>query len=128
MNCRICGRNFVDKHGAKRQRCNSCNTKVRRIRTKLKAIALLGGKCCDCGFDKHPAPMQFHHLDESTKKFEIGMVANKAWSAIESEIRKCMLLCANCHAIRHSSRYNDNIIQETQGLKVRPCVIGSSPI
>lgn len=109
-NCKICKKPINQLQFRKRTRCNACNTKVRRLRTKLKAIALLGGKCKRCGFDKHPAALEFHHTDPTIKKFEIGMVANKSWESIKEEILKCELLCANCHRIEHSVRFEKDFI------------------
>jgi predicted HNH restriction endonuclease len=88
----------------RRKRCGSCNTKIRRIRNKARAIEYLGGACTVCGYDKHPSALQFHHRDPTTKSFTIGNVANRAWKIIEAELDKCDLICANCHAILHSDR------------------------
>lgn len=57
--------------------------------------------CESCGFNVHPAALHFHHLDPATKKFNIAHAAE--YSKIENlmvEIDKCIVLCANCHAIR----------------------------
>jgi len=58
-------------------------------------------KCNRCGFS-HPAALQFHHTDPSTKEASVSAVA-KSWSLkrLQEEIAKCEVLCANCHAIEH---------------------------
>lgn len=74
-------------------------------RTKYKM--LLGGKCNRCGYDKCFDALHFHHNDPSQKDFNIS---SAIWSTqthvneqtILSEVRKCTLLCANCHAEIHS--------------------------
>jgi hypothetical protein len=43
----------------------------------------------------------FHHLDPSHKDFTIGG-KSKSWNKIQSELDKCVLLCANCHAEVHA--------------------------
>ena len=114
--CKICSKEFNQLQDRTRTRCNACNTKLRRYKNKIRAIDLLGGKCVRCGFDKHPAALEFHHKDSSTKRFEIGGVWNKAWKSIEEEIMKCEILCSNCHRIEHSSRYDDILlIKEANG-------------
>ena len=35
-----------------------------------------------------------------------------SWEKISLEIKKCILLCANCHAIEHSTRYEQNVLNE----------------
>lgn len=58
--------------------------------------------CMDCGIS-HPAVLQFHHRNKSEKSFTISNVVSRASSIkqITNEIRKCDVLCANCHAKRH---------------------------
>lgn len=37
------------------------------------------------------------------KKFTISQAyQNKSWTDILDEVKKCILICANCHAIRHT--------------------------
>lgn len=108
--CNICNKPFNQLQGRNRKRCNSCNTKIRRYRNKLKAINLLGGKCNRCGFD-NPAALEFHHKDSSEKDFTIGNVANKSWDSIVDEVKKCELLCSNCHRIEHTTRYEKSFVE-----------------
>ena len=63
---------------------------------KIKAINLLGGKCEICGED-NVFCLQFHH--NGSKLFEIGKSIGRGdpWSVIEGEVKKCNLLCTNCH-------------------------------
>lgn len=58
--------------------------------------------CEDCGFDD-PRALDFHHKDPSTKSFPIGRDAWKvSWERLLAEVDKCIVLCANCHRIRHN--------------------------
>jgi predicted HNH restriction endonuclease len=70
----------------------------RRRDLKLKAILVMGGKCMICGYNKHPAVLDFHHIDPSTKLFGVSSGGfSRSWASIEQEIKKCILVCANCH-------------------------------
>ena len=70
----------------------------RRRRIKLDAVALLGGMCQICHYSKHPGVLDFHHIDAATKSFAIsGGGLSRSWLSIESELKKCVLVCANCH-------------------------------
>ncbi|MEO5950628.1 MAG: hypothetical protein ABIQ04_04225 [Candidatus Saccharimonadales bacterium] len=72
-------------------------TKRRRL-LKLRAIATMGSSCVICHYDKHPGVLDFHHVDPTSKLFAIsGGGFSRSWSAIELEIKKCILVCANCH-------------------------------
>jgi hypothetical protein len=71
----------------------------RRREIKRKAVELLGGKCQRCGYNKCLRALQFHHLDPEQKCFGIGEPsATRIWFRIVEELKKCILLCANCHA------------------------------
>lgn len=78
---------------------------------KIKLVELCGGCCQDCGikFDGNNACIfHFHHTDfGKTKDFTIGQqLVNKAWNTILNELKKCVMVCANCHALRHKDDYN----------------------
>jgi hypothetical protein len=58
-------------------------------------------KCVDCGFG-HVAAMDFHHEDPSTKIDSVHRLVNSGKFALaQEEMKKCVVLCANCHRIRH---------------------------
>jgi len=71
-----------------------------RLREYLKEYKSKG--CSRCPM-KHPAAIDFHHVD-GDKEISIGNVVKARWSIarLEKEIAKCILLCANCHRILHA--------------------------
>ncbi len=117
--CKLCHKKFNDYQGRNRSRCGSCNTKIRRFRAKAAAVKYLGGKCVKCGWNKNQAALQFHHLNAQKKDFIIGNVANKSWEYIKSEIEKCILLCANCHSIQHSTKNEKKFLKEALNYRGR---------
>jgi hypothetical protein len=76
-------------------------TRARR-RMKARAIDERGGRCERCGYDRHRAALEFHHRDGGTKEFGLAQdgVA-RSWARVAAELRKCDLLCANCHREAH---------------------------
>ncbi len=117
--CKLCKNKFKDYQGRGRSRCGSCNTKIRRFRAKAAAIKYLGGKCSKCGWEGNQAALQFHHTDPKKKEFTVGNVANKNWDLIKIELKKCLLVCANCHAIEHSSKSEQRFLKEAFSYKGR---------
>jgi len=120
MECKFCGRPTKDVQRKGRTRCNSCNTKVRRVRNKMVAIQFLGGKCQDCGVKatkNNHAIFCFHHRNPEQKDFQIGRAANKSWSVLKKELQKCDLLCLGCHSLEHSTREDFLIVQEAVSYK-----------
>ena len=77
----------------------------RRKALRDRAIDHLGGKCRICGYDECPAAMDFHHLDPYAKDFAIS-AGSTSWQRIEPELKKCVLLCANCHREVHDGRHS----------------------
>ena len=59
--------------------------------------------------ESHPACLHFHHRDRSDKSFNMAHVVGRATSIkqILNEMKKCDILCANCHAIRHWREAHD---------------------
>jgi hypothetical protein len=80
---------------------------------KLKAIELLGSKCKICG-DNNIFHFVFHHNDMEDKEYIISQNWDKQWSVIEKEIKKCTLLCDNCHRELH---YNNNETEKRRNTK-----------
>jgi hypothetical protein len=59
-------------------------------------------KCVKCNED-HPACLEFHHLDPNEKEIGISLAVSNCWSIarIEKEMKKCIVLCSNCHRKLH---------------------------
>lgn len=72
-----------------------------RRRAKLRLIASFGGSCGICGYNKCVRNLVFHHLDPSLKDKGFGHYQSLAWDKIVAEIRKCVMLCHNCHGEFH---------------------------
>jgi hypothetical protein len=83
-------------------RCKRCRSEaVTKRRRKVKAIlvAELGGRCSLCGYERYFGALAFHHLDPREKRLHVSADGNGlALDVLRSEARKCVLLCANCHA------------------------------
>lgn len=75
-----------------------------RKNSKLRMLEAMGGKCNICHYDRCVDALEFHHLDPSKKDFGVGKVRRnpKKWSLIIEELKKCILLCSNCHREVHS--------------------------
>jgi hypothetical protein len=95
--CKQCERSF-DSKKIRGSCCNACWVNRRRYKIKLQAIEYKGGKCGQCGYNKCPSALTFHHRDPKEKKFNISGSHARAWNKIQLELDKCDLLCRNCHA------------------------------
>ena len=61
----------------------------------------MGGKCNSCGYNKNYAALEFHHLDPKEKEFDFAKLRQCKWSTIVDELKKCTMLCSNCHREAH---------------------------
>ena len=72
------------------------------LERKQKAIKLLGGKCKMCGYNKTVSALTFHHRNPDEKEFEVGIIVkDHNWEKVLGELKKCDLLCFNCHMEIH---------------------------
>ncbi len=79
-------------------------TNIERHKRKEKLVKMLGGCCKRCGYKKSLAALSFHHIDPSTKVFDLSHNGNllHSWEEVVKEALKCELLCLNCHSEIHN--------------------------
>lgn len=66
-------------------------------------VECFGGACGICGYNRCHRALAFHHLDESTKIFNLGAKGiPRSWKRLVNEAKKCVMLCHNCHAEVHA--------------------------
>jgi hypothetical protein len=86
----------------RRLRCTKCRAEAvsrRRRKVKEMLVAEAGGQCALCGYARHSAALQFHHVDPASKSFGLGVRGiTRSIEKLRAEAAKCVLLCANCHA------------------------------
>ena len=103
------GREWYRRNKDKRLKLNK-EYKTRQVeKFKILKESLV---CYDCGDDRAPV-LDFHHLDPTTKEISVSKAAYRGWSVgrLQQEIEKCVVLCANCHRMRH---YNAPLAQSGQ--------------
>src|SRR6185436_15823652 len=101
-----CKKHGVTEHAERNHRkgtyrCKKCTSEAvskHRKDKRKKLVEAAGGKCSMCGYDKCIQALHFHHLDPSTKLFEIsGKGQTYSIERMRKEVEKCVLLCSNCH-------------------------------
>lgn len=76
----------------------------RWIKKKINAIIYLGSKCNDCNISYPEYPyvvFDFHHINPNEKDFNWDKLKLQTQTTIFKELDKCLLLCSNCHRIKH---------------------------
>lgn len=77
-----------------------------RLELKRRAVNYMGGGCKLCGYSKCLRALEFHHRERENKTFGISTFIGEkvfefgieeVWEQVLAELKKCTLLCANCH-------------------------------
>lgn len=69
-------------------------------KNKREEIHNLKQPCVKCGEDR-PYVIDFHHINPSEKEFEPSQIITASNAKLQSELKKCVCLCRNCHAEYH---------------------------
>ena len=69
----------------------------------------MGNKCSCCGYDKNYGSLHFHHLDPLEKEFDWRKLRLKKWESVIEELKKCVVLCANCHSEWHYPQLSKDV-------------------
>jgi hypothetical protein len=80
--------------------------KQRSIKSEQALRELKNRPCLDCGGSFPSECMDFDHIPgRGAKHFNISSaIYTRKWSTILEEVRKCELICSNCHRIRTKKR------------------------
>lgn len=75
---------------------------LRAKKIKADIVKKLGGKCQVCGYDKCMKALVFHHINPIEKSFKMANSVSFSKEKVNLELKKCALLCSNCHAEVHA--------------------------
>ena len=86
--------------------CRICAGKARSAKFRKIIKDFFGElKCIKCGFEGHHSQFDCHHRNPEEKSFTIGTARQSNFGAAKviGELKKCDLLCANCHRLEHTN-------------------------
>jgi len=85
---------------------------ARGLRRKLLLLEEAGSRCTQCGYNRNLAALTWHHLRPEDKSFALDMrsMSNRSEREIRGEIKKCIVLCTNCHAELHFPQLDTTLI------------------
>jgi len=70
--------------------------KIKYPERREKILAHLGGKCAACGARDG---LQVDHIDPRSKSFDVMKIGQSfCWKRLVVELKKCQLLCSECHS------------------------------
>ena len=109
FSCKDCVRAASKKWSLDNKEQRDEDSRNRARAGKMYAIAKFGNKCGDCGNTFPVACYDFHHTDGSDKEANPSKFFRMSKERLDNELNKCVMLCANCHRVRHyGDRMYDN--------------------
>ena len=99
---------MTDSQKARFNQKTGAYCKNRRLDRKKEMLNILGGCCSACGYDKNRAALNFHHVNPKEKLFNLTVrnISSIPYEALITEVKKCIILCANCHSEHHYPDHN----------------------
>ena len=82
--------------------------KRKKIKEYIRQVKSTGR--CACG-EARLACLDFHHKDLTSKRFGLSDGDKHSIKDIDAEIRKCIVVCANCHRILHAEEVRQAMIR-----------------
>lgn len=89
---------------SKQWRMDNPDKIVAQRQRRKEFLLSLKSPCVKCGEDRLNV-IEFHHIDPATKLFNLAYVisnGSKPKELVYEELKKCVCLCANCHAEFHA--------------------------
>ena len=117
------------------RRAANRTTHIRELRRRIDEYCedKFGSRCQLCGLqqlDSTRAAFHYHHVNPSTKLYNIGEIWAKfkdaqpdtAWKSVQRELAKTTFLCAVCHAkVHYHLRYKKTVADLNN-------IIGTMPV
>ena len=104
--CKDCGREYARTHYKRNKKYYAKKRDEYRQTKRQEFYEFKKTLSCErCGFD-HPAALDFHHSNDD-KEYNIAAMFSEGFSLpkILEEVKKCEVLCSNCHRIEHSTNW-----------------------
>lgn len=107
--CKGCRKRYRDKHYQENKEYykekaklykEKCHKEFEELKKQLK--------CSKCGESRFYC-LDFHHINPDEKETEIAKLINSP-KKLKEELKKCIVLCANCHRELHYKEKDAGIV------------------
>jgi len=77
------------------------NNEIKKDRMRVYLKSIKDVPCNDCNIKYPSYVMDFDHRDQKQKLGSINSrIMRGSWKKLQEEIKKCDVVCANCHRVR----------------------------
>jgi len=105
--CKECHRQYSKRHYQANKIYYACkarkNTKESLLKNREKINDYKSSKGCKYCKETDWACLDFHHPNKD-KSFAVSNKKSNGWDGLLLEIRKCDVVCSNCHRKLHAGR------------------------
>lgn len=111
--CKTCKKEY-DRKFHKRRSIKALERKNELVKNRHKKLrdkiwVIKSDSCTDCKYRFHPFCMDFDHLENKEINIADMLSLNYSLKKVLEEIKKCDLVCANCHRLRTWNRLNSGM-------------------
>lgn len=99
--CKNCLNNYTKEHYQKNKQKYKDKAAKYRLKVKNKLKNYKSNLFCVVCKESESCCLDFHHIND-IKLDNISNLLNTSWEIIKKEIKKCIVLCANCHRKIHA--------------------------
>lgn len=104
--CRNCTNKRVNKWIDDNSEAYRATINKRNRDKKREIVNRFGDVCHDCAKSYPQCVYEFHHLDPKGKDVNPSRALTWSEERMWKELNKCIMLCSNCHKIRHWEDYD----------------------
>lgn len=100
--CKVCARSATNESYSKYKDKAAARYTERDRTTRQRLAEYKSSLQCQCCGENTTVCLDFHHIDPSTKSFQLSNPSTRGWEAIMEEVAKCVVVCKNCHTKIHA--------------------------
>jgi hypothetical protein len=101
--CKPCMRQYhKNAYTTKYGEAAKIRTKQRFLKAKQWIDEYKASRSCEVCSESELVCLDLHHKDPKEKEFHISGNQNRSLTKIQEEVKKCMVVCRNCHAKIHA--------------------------
>jgi len=92
---------YRELHREETKKYNEKHNKKHKNILRALSLEIKSKGCIRCGYKDNMRKLLFHHVDPSTKKYNIANLWSRTIKQHKEELDKCVVLCFKCHAAVH---------------------------
>jgi len=102
--CKPCRKSWDEQYYEENKSVYLSRNKERKKESKDYVDQYKEDKGCALCPEKDPCCLDFHHRNPDEKRLPVSLLLGYSLAVVKSEIKKCVVVCANCHRKVHAGK------------------------